>query len=105
MGVTTAIPLVLSRATERLTQTASRPFRDRKTTLEQRAGVIYPLADTYLRETPGSMMEVLQARIPKDKLDTVAEELDRAIAEVLKKHASDDGDGVAYQALIMAGGD
>lgn len=79
----------LYRATERLTQTATRPFKDRKSALEQRAQAIYPMADAYLREAPGSMLELLEAEVSVDKLDAVADDLRKAVEDVLAKHQRD----------------
>jgi len=91
------------RATERLTQTATRPFKDRKAALEQHAGSVYPLAESFLREKPGSLMDVVEAQIPQEHLAAAAEEIHGAIGSILARYSEESGEKVPFKTLVMTG--
>lgn len=89
----------LYRASERLTQTSTRPFRERRSLLEQRASYFYPLAESFIREQPGSMLEVFTAELADDKMDIAAQEIDQEIQRILTKYSVPDGDSTPRSTL------
>ncbi len=99
----------LYRATERLTQTNPRPFRDRKQALAARASAIYPIAESFLRGGRGARFELASVEIPKNRVEQVADELKAAVEKVLEAHAAgpEDGDGdtVSFKSLILCAPD
>ncbi len=98
----------LYRATERLTQTNPRPFRERKQALSDRAAAIYPIAEAYLRGTDGARFELTTLRLPPEKLEEVAKEIQTEIKRILDKAGEDvdesaDETRVEFNALFMCG--
>lgn len=95
------------RATERLTQTNPRIFRDRKQTLASKAGAIYPIAEAYLRAGKGTRFELTSVEIPREKIDVVAEELETELRKVLEKYQATPeqkaaGEGsVAFNTMLL----
>ena len=100
--------ITLYRATERLTQTNPRAFREKKVALAARSSVIYPIAEAYLRGGQGARFELSSAKIPKDKLEDVAKELEAecrrilsAAAETSAKDSSPDEEFVFFNTLLL----
>lgn len=77
----------LYRATERLTQTNPRQFRERKQELSERSGVIYPIAEAFLRGENGTRFEHAAIRLPATKAEAVAQEIQAEIQRILEKAA------------------
>lgn len=94
----------LYRASERLTQTSARPFRERRGLLEQRATYIYPMAESFVREQAGSRFEAYTAEVAEDKLEVVATEIDEEIQRILTKHSLPESDSTprtTFAALLL----
>lgn len=98
----------LYRATERLTQTNPRSFKDRKQEISDRSGVIYPIAEAYLRGEQGSRFELHSVRLSPEKAEVIAQEIQSEIRRVLARVAGESGgnDGtlegtVSFNALFL----
>ncbi len=92
--------VTLYRATERLTQTNPRHFRDRKQALAARSAAIYPIAESFVRGGKGARFELASVDIPADRADAVAEELKAAIEQVLEAHAAAPGADAAGKGVV-----
>ncbi len=99
----------LYRATERLTQTNPRPFRDRKQALAARAEAIYPIAESFLRGGKGARFELASVAIPRERAEQVAEELKAAVERVLEAHAApadaEDQETVTFKSMVLCAPD
>lgn len=89
------------RATERLTQTNPRMFRERKQELSDRSGAIYPIAEAYLRGEGGSRFELTTIRLSPEKAEAVAQEIQSEIRRVLEKAAAEAPEGEAQPAGVV----
>lgn len=93
------------RATERLTQTNPRSFRDRRQELADRSGVIYPIAEAYLRGEQGSRFEMHTIKLSSEKAEAVAQEIQNEIRKVLDRVAAENGDAaegaVSFNTLLL----
>jgi len=96
------------RATERLTQTNPRAFRDRKQEITDRSGVIYPIAEAYLRGEQGSRFEMHSVRLTQEKAEAVAQEIQNEIRKVLDRVSVESGGGegtiegtISFNALFL----
>lgn len=94
------------RATERLTQTNPRSFRDRRQELADRSGVIYPIAEAYLRGEQGSRFEMHTIKLSSEKAEAVAQEIQNEIRKVLDRVAAESaGDAaegsVSFNTLLL----
>jgi len=79
----------LYRATERLTQTNPRQFRERKQELSDRSSAIYPIAEAFLRGEAGARFELASIHLSPEKAESVAQEIQNEIRRVLEKAAAD----------------
>ncbi len=100
----------LYRATERLTQTNPRQFRDRKQALAARSAEIYPIAESFVRGGQGARFEVATVQIPRDQAEAVAEELKAAVEKVLEAHGVPPGEestseAVTFKAMVLCAPD
>ncbi|MFM7202875.1 MAG: hypothetical protein ACKO6N_18965 [Myxococcota bacterium] len=98
----------LYRATERLTQTNPRNFRDRKQDISDRSVAIYPIAEAYIRSDQGTRFELYSVRLSAQKAEVVAQEIQNEIRKVLDRVAAESGDGeasiegsVAFNAMFL----
>lgn len=94
------------RATERLTQTNPRSFRDRRQELSDRSGVIYPIAEAYLRGEQGARFEMHSIKLSPEKAEAVAQEIQNEIRKVLDRVAVEAGSegsdtAIAFNALLL----
>lgn len=87
------------RASDRLNQTGTRPFKERKVLLEQRSALLYPIADAYLQEQVGAEIEVHEAQVPEEHVGKVAAEIRDAVAAVLTRWEGEPGSKVKFQTL------
>ena len=75
----------LYRASERLTQTNPRVFRERKQELTDRSAVIYPIAESYLRGEQGARFDLATVHLSPEKAEAVAQEIQAEIRKVLER--------------------